>query len=96
MRARASSALVAVISTCHQAPSWKYLNRYVLNPLFEREVDMTYYIYKDQQGQFRWRLTAANYKIIATSGEGYWNRADCRAAIDLVKSSTSAPVVDLA
>ena len=56
---------------------------------------MTYYVFKDTLGQYRWRLTATNNKIIATSGEAYWNKADCLAAISLVKSSGSAPVVDL-
>ncbi|MBM4162808.1 MAG: DUF1508 domain-containing protein, partial [Ignavibacteria bacterium] len=38
------------------------------------------------------RLYAANYKILADSGESYYNKADCLAAIALVKSSASAPV----
>lgn len=43
-------------------------------------------------GQWRWRLRAANNKIIADSGEGYNNEADCLAGINLVKSSKDAPV----
>jgi uncharacterized protein YegP (UPF0339 family) len=53
---------------------------------------MFYNIYKDSAGQWRWRLYAANNKIIANSGEGYFNKADCLSAIALVKSSTNAPV----
>ena len=53
---------------------------------------MHYYVYKDTAGQWRWRLYAANAKIIANSGEGYFNKADCLSAIGLVKSSTSAPI----
>ena len=53
---------------------------------------MYYEIYKDTAGEWRWRLHAANHQIIATSGEGYTRRADCLAAIDLVKSSQDAPV----
>lgn len=41
--------------------------------------------------QFRWRLVASNNKIIANSGESYHNRADCIAAIELVKQSGLAP-----
>jgi uncharacterized protein len=53
---------------------------------------MYYEIYKDASGQWRWRLWAANYRIIANSGEGYYNRTDCEHAISLVKQSNNAPV----
>ncbi len=55
---------------------------------------MKYTMYKDTQGYWRWRLTAANNRIIADSGESYVNKADCRSAIDLVKSSSGAPVYE--
>jgi uncharacterized protein YegP (UPF0339 family) len=53
-----------------------------------------YEVYKDLSQQWRWRLVAANYKIIANSGESYWNKSDCMHAIDLVKGSFSAPVYE--
>jgi uncharacterized protein YegP (UPF0339 family) len=54
---------------------------------------MTHYVvYQDQQNQWRWRLVAANNRVIADSAEGYWNKADCLRGIDLVKQSYSAPV----
>jgi uncharacterized protein len=53
---------------------------------------MTYWIYKDMAGGWRWRLVAANGRTIADSGESYYNKQDCLAAIQLVKSSVSAPV----
>lgn len=56
---------------------------------------MYYYMYKDSLNQWRWRLTAANNKIIAASSESYWNKADCEHAINLVKSSYSAPVYEV-
>lgn len=34
-------------------------------------------IYKDKRGEFRWRVRAANGRIVADSSEGYVNRADC-------------------
>jgi uncharacterized protein len=55
---------------------------------------MKYVLYKDTQGQWRWYLEAANGKKIANSGEGYYNKQDCLHAIDLVKGSASAPVVE--
>jgi uncharacterized protein len=53
---------------------------------------MEYQTYQDQQGYWRWRLVAGNSRIIADSGEGYYNRQDCLAAIGLVKSSATAPI----
>lgn len=55
---------------------------------------MEYQIYKDVQGQYRWRLVAANGRNIANSGEGYYNKADCQNGINLVKGSNTAKVVD--
>lgn len=53
---------------------------------------MAYFIRRDVTGQWRWRLRAANHRLIAESGEAYHNRADCEAAIALVKGSALAPV----
>jgi uncharacterized protein len=53
---------------------------------------MRFHIYTDTAGYWRWRLLAANNRVIADSGEGYNNKADCRSAIDLVKSAYNAPV----
>jgi uncharacterized protein YegP (UPF0339 family) len=53
---------------------------------------MTYVYYKDQKGEWRWRLVAANGRIIADSGEGYSNEADCLDGIRSVKNSKAAPV----
>lgn len=55
---------------------------------------MAYYIYKDASGYWRWRLKASNGRIVADSGEGYYNRQDCLNAINLVKSSTIAPIYE--
>lgn len=53
---------------------------------------MTYWIFKDVTGQYRWHLSAGNNRIIATSGESYHNEADCLSAIGLVKGSSQAPI----
>jgi uncharacterized protein YegP (UPF0339 family) len=63
--------------------------------LASKEVrNLAYYIYKDTAGQWRWRLVAGNNRIIANSGESYWNKSDCLHAITLVKGSGSAPVYE--
>ena len=46
-------------------------------------------------GEYRWRLKAANGRIVAESGEGYGNRADCEHGIRLVREAAEAPVQDL-
>ncbi|HPG95118.1 MAG TPA: DUF1508 domain-containing protein, partial [Dokdonella sp.] len=57
-----------------------------------RSNTMNYEKYRDTSTQWRWRLLASNGKIIANSGEGYHNEADCDHAITLVKGSGNAPV----
>ena len=39
---------------------------------------MTFEVYKDQRGEWRWRLRAKNGKKIADSGEGYKRRGQAR------------------
>ena len=34
-------------------------------------------IYQDAQGQWRWRRTADNGRVVGASTQGYSNRADC-------------------
>lgn len=46
-----------------------------------------YYVYLDVQRQWRWTLYAANNRKIANSGEGYNNKQDCVADINLVAST---------
>lgn len=52
---------------------------------------MKYEIYPDIAGFWRWRLLAANGRVLA-SGEGYYNKLDCLTAIQLVKNSSTAEV----
>lgn len=53
---------------------------------------MYYYVYTDQQGQWRWTLYAANHRKIANSGEGYFNKQDCLNGLQLTATSGQAPV----
>jgi uncharacterized protein YegP (UPF0339 family) len=43
-------------------------------------------LYIDKAGEYRWRLKAANKKIIADSAEGYSSRQNAQEAIDRVKA----------
>ncbi len=55
---------------------------------------MKFVIYKDRSNEYRWRLKAANGRIVADSGEGYVNKSDCRAAIELIKRHASSAAVE--
>ncbi len=50
-------------------------------------------IYEDTAGQFRWRLVAANGRIIADSGQGYADKDGARRAVDRIKTAATASVV---
>ena len=52
----------------------------------------SFLMYVDGKGEFRWRYQASNAKIIADSGEGYKNLADCERGIALVQASASSPI----
>lgn len=54
---------------------------------------MQFVMYKDTVGQWRWRLFAANNKIVADSAEGYYNKQDCLNGINLVKGTNAATPV---
>ena len=47
---------------------------------------MRFVWYEDKAGEFRWRLVAANNRIVAESGEGYVDRHGVLRAIHMIKS----------
>lgn len=51
-------------------------------------------IYRDTRRRFRWRLKAANGRVIATSGEGYAAKADCRNGIDRIREGAATATVE--
>lgn len=46
-----------------------------------------FHIFQDAGGFWRWRLLAANNRIIADSGEGYGRKRDAKRAVRTVKYS---------
>ncbi|WP_184382249.1 YegP family protein [Roseococcus suduntuyensis] len=52
----------------------------------------SYWLYKDNAGQFRWSYAASNGRVIAVSSESYLRKADCLRGIEIMKGSSSAPV----
>lgn len=55
---------------------------------------MKFHVYKDRRNEYRWRLIAANGKILADSAEGYTTKQSCKDGIELVKGTTNTPVID--
>jgi uncharacterized protein YegP (UPF0339 family) len=52
-------------------------------------------LYKDNKGEFRWRLQADNNKVIADSAESYTTKANCEKGIaDVRRLAPSVPVND--
>ncbi len=52
---------------------------------------LSYEVYREPNGDWRWRLRSQNGNTIADSGEGYRRKEACLAGIDLVKGSYDAP-----
>jgi uncharacterized protein YegP (UPF0339 family) len=51
---------------------------------------MTFEIYADKASEFRWRLKDGDDKILATSGQGYSKKADCKDMVDKFVKDISA------
>lgn len=52
----------------------------------------SYWMYKDNRGEWRWTYEASNGKTISVSSEGYVRRADCERSIEIMKASGSSPI----
>jgi len=62
----------------------------------EKPAKAAFEVYKDQGGEYRWRLRAQNTQVIATSGDGYKEKRACLDAIDSVKrNAADAPVKEI-
>ena len=51
-------------------------------------------IFQDKSGEYRWRLKAANGQIVATSGEGYKQKADAQRAVTTVQQLTPTATIE--
>jgi len=49
--------------------------------------DHRFLMFKGNDGQWYWRFYAPNNQIVAIGGEGYVNKADCKAGINLVAAN---------
>lgn len=51
----------------------------------------SYWLYKDNRGEYRWTYEASNGETIAVSSEGYKTRSDCERGIEIMKGSYNSP-----
>jgi uncharacterized protein YegP (UPF0339 family) len=51
-------------------------------------------LYKDNKGEFRWRLRHENGNIIADSGEGYVNKDDALNGIQSVRENSQTAILE--
>jgi uncharacterized protein YegP (UPF0339 family) len=56
---------------------------------FQSERTLKFETYQDAGKKYRWRLKATNGQIIATSGQGYSDKRDCKGAIDRIKKDAA-------
>ncbi|WP_247728492.1 DUF1508 domain-containing protein [Halovivax limisalsi] len=62
----------------------------------DRIDDLTFDVYEDDAGEYRWRLRGGNDQIVADSGEGYTARDDATEAVDRVRQyAPDANVLDI-
>lgn len=54
------------------------------------------HVYLDAVGEWRWKRTAGNHRIIADSGEGYRHRADCLDAMTAVNQNPYLLIIETA
>ncbi len=62
----------------------------------EGMTDLTFEVFTDTAGDYRWRLVHENGNIMADGSEGYADKRDCMTGIERLKSdATEAPVVEV-
>jgi uncharacterized protein YegP (UPF0339 family) len=54
----------------------------------------TFEIYQDAKKEYRWRLKAGNGQVIATSGQGYKAKADCRHGVEVVQAEAAKAKIE--
>lgn len=58
------------------------------------EAATVFELYKDNAGEFRFRLKDGEGSLLASSGKGYRDKADCQKVIDTIKKEAARAKVD--
>jgi uncharacterized protein YegP (UPF0339 family) len=75
---RAGAVCALLVATAFLVPSSAFPQK--------GEGKLTFEAYQDKAKEFRWRLKAADGKVLATPGEGYKRHADCKKAIESIRT----------
>lgn len=51
----------------------------------------SYWMYRDNKKEWRWRYDASNGETISVSSESYKRRVDCERGIEIMKNSKNSP-----
>ncbi|HYF00529.1 MAG TPA: DUF1508 domain-containing protein [Planctomycetota bacterium] len=60
----------------------------------KRKGELTFEVFKDARQEYRWRLKAANGRLIAMSDEGYSSKAACREGIRIIQEGAAKAKVE--
>jgi len=64
--------------------------------LRERIDDLEFEVFEDNAGEYRWRLTGGNDRIVADSGEGYSSRSGVEEAVERIQNyAPDARILDI-
>jgi uncharacterized protein YegP (UPF0339 family) len=56
---------------------------------------MKFVMFKDEIGEWRWRLVGRNGRIIAAAGEGFKRKGGCKKSVEKVREGAlMAPIVE--
>jgi uncharacterized protein YegP (UPF0339 family) len=55
---------------------------------------ISFELFKDAKKEYRWKLKAANGKVMAVSNDGYSTKASCQSAINLIKEGAATASVE--
>jgi uncharacterized protein len=58
----------------------------------KKDSKLTFETYEDAKGGYRWRLKAANGKVVAVSSQGYKRKADAERGVEILKEAAKSEI----
>jgi uncharacterized protein YegP (UPF0339 family) len=54
----------------------------------DTKAGLKFELYKDAKDEFRWRLKGPDGKVLATGGQGYKAKADCKRGVEIIQEAS--------